>query len=286
MKSVEAPVRLARDDYQTCIDHADTAEEIESLVRRRGDVEALYAAYAAGRRRPHQVESSRLWEADWSFQRETWRHAGGRGALDDLYGKALDAAGFTCVLCNDRPAGEVDHFLPRRVHPALSVLFLNLVGVCDKCNKHKGSSCRAEPTEQFVHPYFDAVPAEVFLHCSPFSAGVFLPVFRLETSDAWPDEMGTRLAWQFERLHLDKYYGHAATHWFKGQSGAWLDAARQGWDTLETSLEGALRSESGANGENTWIAAVLRSMLQDPALRADPVTMIVRNGRRGLAAGE
>ena len=200
----------------------------------------------------------------------------------DLYGDALDAAGFTCVLCNDRPAGEVDHFLPRKFYPALSVLFLNLVGVCDKCNKHKGSSCSADPTKQFVHPYFDVVPAEVFLHCSPFHQGRFLPVFHLETSDAWPDQMGARLSWQFKRLQLDMYYGHAAGHWFKGQSGAWLDAAREGWDTLEKSLAGALRSESGANGANTWTAAVLRSLLAAPELQADPVPVIVRNGRKGL----
>lgn len=257
MRSTTPLTRIAADDYKVCIAHARTDEETRSLTDREPDVLALYALYAAGNRRPHQIASSRGW-ADASWQQEVWRLTAEGRPLAELYGKVLSAAGDFCLLCNAQRPGEVDHFLPRDQHPALSALHLNLVGVCDKCNKHKSTSCSLEPTKQFVHPYFDQIPTDVtFLHGSPLDGGVLTPVFHVAPPDAWPDQLGARLAWQFKRLHLDKYYGDAAITFFKGQSYGWLLAARGGWEPLAESLMGALASEVFAFGLNTWKAATL-----------------------------
>jgi 5-methylcytosine-specific restriction endonuclease McrA len=282
MRSATPLDRDAADDYRIVLASARSDEEAASLTRREQDVSDLYTLYAEGNRRPHQIASSRAWGQDAEWQREAWRLASQTGPLAELYGQVLKAAGHFCLLCNASRPGEVDHFLPRDEHPALSVLHLNLIGVCDKCNKHKASSCRLLPTEQFVHPYFDQIPMDAFLHCSPLEDAVLKPLFHVAPKNDWPDDLGSRLTWQFHRLRLDKYYGDAAIAFFKGQSFGWLGTARGGWEPLEESLTGALDSEVFAFGSNTWKAAMLRGLLADPDLRADPVTTIGRNGAVGL----
>lgn len=284
MRSVAPLQRVAADDYGIAIAHARTDDERISLAGREAEVAALHVAYAGGAFRPHQVSSSRGWEADARWQRETWRLSRRGRALSELYGQALQAAGDFCLLCNGRRPGEVDHFLPKDEHPALAILHLNLIGVCDKCNKHKAASCETDPARQFLHPYFECLPDEaLFLHCSPFEAGILRPLFRVDPPADWPGEIRSRLMWQFSHLKLGKYFGDEAVAYFKSQSRAWMEAAGGGWETLELSLQGALRTESFYAGPNGWRPALLRALLVDAPLRADPLGVILRNGAPGLA---
>lgn len=282
MRSAPPLNRIAADDYRVAIVRARTDEERNSLTGREGEVSALHAAYAAGQFRPHQIERSDAWGDDAHWQRETWRLRKSR-PLSELYGQALGTAGDLCLLCNDRRPWEVDHFLPKEHYPALAILHLNLIGVCDKCNKHKSTSCETDPTRQFLHPYFERLPDDaLFLHCSPFEDGSLRPIFTVDPPAAWPDEVCARLLWQFDQLKLEKYFGREAVTFFNSQSLGWLDAAGGGWPELERSLRGALRTESFHAGPNGLRPAFLRALLDDRELQADPQAVIIRNGPPGL----
>lgn len=56
--------------------------------------------------------------------------------LAKVYDDLRIAAPF-CPMCGERPAIELDHYLPRAVFAEFSVLPLNLVPVCPQCNKTK-----------------------------------------------------------------------------------------------------------------------------------------------------
>lgn len=282
MRSVDRLNRIAVDDYQVAIARARTAAERDSLTGREAEVGALHTAYAAGQFRPHQVARSDGWGDDAHWQREAWRLRRSR-PLSELYGQTLRAAGDLCLLCNGRQPWEVDHFLPKEEYPALAMLHLNLIGVCDKCNKHKGQSCETDPSQQFLHPYFERLPDDaVFLHCSPFEGGSLRPLFTVDPPAGWPGEIRARLVWQFGHLKLEKYYGRDAVTFFNEQSLGWLDAAGGGWPGLEQSLLGALRTQSFHSGPNGLRPAFLRALLVDRELQADPQGVIIRNGPPGL----
>jgi hypothetical protein len=283
VRSALPPNRSAAADYQIAIARARTDEERDSLTGREGEVAALHGAYAAGQFRPHQVARSDGWGNDAHWQRETWRlHS--RRPLSELYGQALGAAGDLCLLCNGRRPWEVDHFLPKEHYPALAILHLNLIGVCDKCNKHKASSCETDPTKQFLHPYFERLPDDaLFLNCSPFEDGNLKPLYTVDPPANWPGEIRARLVWQFGHLKLEKYFGREAVAYFNSQSLGWLDAAGGGWPALEQSLRGALRTETFHTGPNGLRPALLRALLVDRELQANPQAMILRSGPAGLA---
>lgn len=44
-----------------------------------------------------------------------------------------------CVFCEQDTGNEVEHVLPRALHPGLTYVFNNLVMVCGPCNKRKGA---------------------------------------------------------------------------------------------------------------------------------------------------
>ena len=70
-----------------------------------------------------------------------------------------------CPLCDGYPEGEeVDHFYPKKLHPALSCHPLNLVPICKPCNSaaNKGQveplgQPPADPNAEWFHPYLSAL---------------------------------------------------------------------------------------------------------------------------------
>ena len=70
-----------------------------------------------------------------------------------------------CPLCDGYPEyEEVDHFYPKKLHPALSCHPLNLVPICKPCNSaaNKGqveplSQPPTDPNAEWFHPYLSAL---------------------------------------------------------------------------------------------------------------------------------
>jgi hypothetical protein len=60
-----------------------------------------------------------------------------------------------CPFCGFTDADTLDHYLPKAKYPQLSVLPINLVPSCSKCNKDKHTAIATTAEEQSLHPYFD-----------------------------------------------------------------------------------------------------------------------------------
>ncbi|MEV5205306.1 hypothetical protein [Streptomyces sp. NPDC053720] len=65
-----------------------------------------------------------------------------------------------CPLCAHRDAETLDYQLPKSKYPLLSVVPVNLVPACHRCNANKSDADLKTASEQTLHPYFDDLGAE------------------------------------------------------------------------------------------------------------------------------
>lgn len=78
--------------------------------------------------------------------------------------------GLKCVYCGIKrqEAEDLDHYLPRSIFPAYSILSYNLIFVCKKCNQDLKKSLFVEKngTRSIINPYFDDIEKFNFLKCN------------------------------------------------------------------------------------------------------------------------
>ena len=75
----------------------------------------------------------------------------------DLYNKLLSSAPFDkCPYCSQGDVEELDHFLPKtdNGYPEFSIVPINLVPSCHRCNHKKHEYIPTTKDSQFIHPYF------------------------------------------------------------------------------------------------------------------------------------
>ncbi|MBZ1524004.1 HNH endonuclease, partial [Leuconostoc mesenteroides] len=65
----------------------------------------------------------------------------------------------TCLICENEVGNHWDHIIPKSKYPIFSLSPVNLVLICEKCNKHKGGKFNFDKELPF-HPLFDTVNIE------------------------------------------------------------------------------------------------------------------------------
>ncbi|MDH6298227.1 5-methylcytosine-specific restriction endonuclease McrA [Agrobacterium fabrum] len=275
MRNCDVPLRSSVADYDKCVGLSRNPKK-GGLQNRRPDVTADYATYRNQGARAHSVPQSGNWplaEAGW--QRSLYDETYEGGWLEEIRTEVFKAAKGRCVLCSVFQPRTLDHFLPKESWPSLSVLTLNLVAACADCNRIKGTLANASPGQQFVHPYFDAVPMnEVFLHCSPVKDGVMSPGFSIESCAGMDNDLLARLRWQFDTLELDEMYRDEAMLFFGERKDDWRESAEIDWITLARQIERECSSAAKATGRNMWKPAFLQGLLDCPSFGASPLTFL------------
>lgn len=135
--------------------------------------------------------------------------ARGRPIYDAIRAGAI---GGICPLCGQRDASTLDHYLPQSKHPTLTVLPLNLVPACSDCNKAKRDIQPREFGEQTLHPYFDRLPAEAWLHATVVPGERVVVRYAAEAPNSWHEAWRARVKRHFDTFELGRLYGtHAAS---------------------------------------------------------------------------
>jgi 5-methylcytosine-specific restriction endonuclease McrA len=274
MRSLPAPVRDAPGDLRHCASRVKS-ERRPVIQSRLEDVLAQYVKYVAGQGRPDVVEKSREWPEGPQYY-ALYEFLSDRRALAALRLELRMAANGRCLLCSNRSVDGLDHHLPRSEYPALSILPVNLVPACARCNTLKGNDCDAPIARQFVHPYFDNLPQDKsWLTCEAFdAAGVWSPVFSIDDTSIPDPETRERIAWQFDTLKLADEYHEASVKHVAGRLRAWSTTVRDGGvGTLIRQLELEMMSEADENGASYWKAVVLRGILADHRFRIAPLPL-------------
>ena len=278
MRSADAPTRPSAEDYETCVTRSYRPGKTRLEVR-RPDVLEQYQAYEASRGRPHLMARTNGWgEPDVGFQRGLYEHTWQNGWLQDVRSDVFAAAKRTCLLCNAAQPGSIDHLLPQSEYPALSIFSGNLIAACEHCNRLKSNTSNDEPTQQFVHPYFEQIPRDIaFLRADAIVDGVLSPQFEIVDHPEIDDELTARLRWQFAELEIGDFYRNEAVLSFQKRQYGWIEPAESGWETLSVSIDGDRRSIARAFGLNYWETAFLQGLLDSPAFQADPMRFLTAN---------
>jgi hypothetical protein len=131
----------------------------------------------------------------------------GRGA----YNKILASAPLgICPLCGQRPAGTLDHYLPKGDYWTLAITPDNLIPACRDCNSAKSEACPHDEGTQPFHPYFDPADDGQWLFAQVEHADGLSVGFYVEEIPAWSPERRDRARHHFKLFDLAKLYATQA----------------------------------------------------------------------------
>lgn len=133
----------------------------------------------------------------------------GRAYYNKLRSAAKDD---TCPYCGQRKVRTLDHYLPKSRFSLLGVAPVNLVPSCSDCNKDKDTKATGKPDKQFIHPYFDRLPAGIWLHAEVLQTSPASFRFRADAPSDWPSPLPQRIKFHFNKLNLAGLYtSHAGS---------------------------------------------------------------------------
>lgn len=268
MRPLSVPNLSTRTVYRTCIGMA--------LPRHRTRLEALEQAVVdAADEFEAAAEAAKLHELQELAKKPT--DAADRTQLTNTYTSRMvpeDSAGnefYTllkrvrhkiCPLCGIRDVATLDHQLPKKKFPLLSVVPTNLVPACGHCNRLKGEDVPKSAAEQTLHPYYDDVTDQQWLFA------------RLNESESRPPEitysisppedadsvLAARIVHHFQTFQLAELYGANGGREMSNIRGFLriLDAA--GRATYLAKMEHSVAMDKDAGGLNHWRKALYQAL--------------------------
>ena len=79
----------------------------------------------------------------------------------DIHTKVV---GYTCQYCSTSIPNTFDHYYPKELFPEYSVLSINLIPACSRCNQNKGDEF--DPSDrQIINLYFENLTSTQYLFC-------------------------------------------------------------------------------------------------------------------------
>jgi hypothetical protein len=178
------------------------------LLTARPAVLAAYQAYAAAAPEVGHLGSAQLSSEEGDALRHAYESS--TKPLEELRTALLDRVEVArCPFCGISESSTLDHYLPKEDHPVYAVYSQHLVPSCCLCNNRKRQLVLDQATQVrlFLHPYFDHVPNEQFLH---LTVGVSVTTINLTYHIGQPASMSPALHAQlishFRLLNLaDRY---------------------------------------------------------------------------------
>ncbi|GLR82263.1 hypothetical protein HUE56_26740 (plasmid) [Azospirillum oryzae] len=162
MYTLEKPVFAVSDVLAICTGAVEDAELKARLMAIEGNISAVEPNYdlMAKNHELHllpRVESVGSVSKDELVSLYSDHLSATKGAARAIYDAIKNAApGKLCPLCSIGAVAHLDHHLPKRKYPDLSVLPINLVPSCHFCNDTKKARFPKKVSEQTFHPYYDA----------------------------------------------------------------------------------------------------------------------------------
>ena len=186
-----------------------------------------------------------------------------RSHYDELL---VHAPGGRCLYCGIGVAYTLDHYLPISRYPDLAVLPDNLVPACRDCNSFKSDFTPTDAPEELFHPYFDRWRADLILTADLNYGDSASIEFRFEP-DGPARIPAHRANRHLTRLSIDVAYAiQAGTELAERRPALSELAALAGHEAVDDLLnrEAASRTQVA---KNSWSAALLRALVQDPGFR-------------------
>ncbi|MFD0732281.1 HNH endonuclease [Planotetraspora mira] len=201
----------------TCISRIRNKQLQERLKLSEEEVVAAADSYAAAAQQTmlHSLDDSdfnlSLVSKDEMIEvyerRMAKKEAAGRAIYDDLISAPAHGR---CPLCGQRIVSTLDHHLPKTLYPALAVDPLNLVPACADCNKLKMNKAPSASAEETLHPYFDNVENDPWLHAEVIEIAPAAVRFYVSPPPQWNDTLLRRVRLHFKTFNLAALYASQA----------------------------------------------------------------------------
>lgn len=167
-----------------------------------------------------------------------------------------------CPLCGQRVVSTLDHHLPKAHYPALAVTPINLVPACSDCNKLKLDAMPQLAEEVTLHPYFDSIEDDRWLHAEVTEnepAGVR---FFVLPHESWDAITVARVEAHFSVLKLAALYAaNAAQELVSIRFYLAQLYAAAGADTVQAHLQEMAASTAHAH-TNSWRTATYEAFAE------------------------
>lgn len=163
-----------------------------------------------------------------------------------------------CPYCGTREAKTIDHFLPRRHYPHLSIAFENLVACCPECNQAKLDASPNSLEETCFHPYYENFPDEDWLTAEVLDLGPVVVAFG--TVDGLPES--SRIRHQFDSLNLARIYSFQANNELTSNGAQLSKLGRASTDLLQEHLL-ELAESAGRFPWSPWKSVLYQTLAED-----------------------
>lgn len=266
MWPLKRPALSARSTFITCISRVRNAGLAARLAAATDSVVTASSEFdrAARRGTLHQIATHDVVAPDVTVdemekvytQRMAKTGAPGRDIYDEIFSSSPQGR---CPLRTQRSAATLDHYLPKAHYPSLAVAPLNLVPTCSDCNKAKLAAVPARAEEVGLHPYYDDLGDEIWLHARVIKRRPAAVKFSVNAPTAWDAVLSTRVEHHFRVLGLAALFAsEAAEELINVRHQLTTLGAADPADGVKDEL--ARRAESCAAGRsNGWRAATYRA---------------------------
>ncbi|USL31386.1 HNH endonuclease [Priestia megaterium] len=171
----------------------------------------------------------------------------------------------TCPYCLIGEQNTFDHYIPKSSFPEFSVMPLNLIPSCERCNILKSECWLENDKRKIVNLYYDEIPTAKFLYAKlSFSEEYKIPIvkFKLEKNGI-DDKVFTRISSHFNRLRLLNRY--------QDKSGGELvtiiktisDYKSLELESVKLMLKFLRTKEYNKFGDNYWMTSLCDAILED-----------------------
>src|ERR1700733_621091 len=196
----------------------------------------------------------------------------GRALYESIRGGAPHGR---CPLCGQRDVTTLDHHLPKRQYAALAVTPLNLVPACTDCNKAKLETYPTTRNNQMLHPYFDNIDDDRWLHGTVISGPTAIVNFHVEAAASWDETTTARVALHFDVLQLAALYASHAAEELRNVQGYLRDLFLSARPTILRShlaerAESCMRSRRNSWQTATYFALTNSDWYCDGGLNFEP----------------
>ncbi|MEV6314275.1 hypothetical protein [Streptomyces sp. NPDC051776] len=187
------------------------------------------------------------------------RMVGGAGRA--VYDKLRGSCHGLCALCGHGAADTLDHQMPKDSFPLLSVVPVNLVPACSRCNHQKREQAPTYAGDQTLHPYFDG---DVHDHLWLFARITGPPkpsvIFYVDPPADMPPTFAARARHHFAALDLSGLYNSQIGNELRS-----LGMSLAKHPLLPAELRGHLQEtaeiKAAVEGRNSWKAALYRGLV-------------------------
>ena len=223
MRSVERPTFSSKETYNLCIEgivDSGLKNRLEAVAEHIVDAAVEYVVRAM-KLELHLVgqcnDVANIVTKDEMielYNRRMARKGSPARAIYDTI-KLLPEYGI-CPFCDHGPVSTLDHMLPKSSFPTLAVAPDNLVGSCKDCNHKKSAHVPSCAEECPLHPYFENLGDDRWLHATVVEGEVASVVFYFDLVDGWSDTLNARVRRQFDVLRLGRLYSSQAAREISG----------------------------------------------------------------------